>query len=193
MIIFSDYFIKKNWGSYIKIAACALINFMIVVATVHGAEDVKQDNSKVFVSLMGFNYTNRFIDSYSVDDSGGGHVGMSSPTAGGSGTMCCAIIDKSTKEKILVKVRWQVDGCTYLVRNSSGELDKVRHKFHKEKFVYLEPTSLANPRYLETHFFPDGTIKLQITEDISLPKLKLSDERPDQSKFPRCENDKEPI
>lgn len=144
------------------------------------------------LGLIGFNYTDRLIDHYSVDSSGGGHVHLSSPTSGGSGVVCCTRISKAQREKVGVKVKWQVDGCTYPVKSSTGRIGERRIFYYKEALIYVDPPSSSAPAYLETHFYPDGSVKVKVTEFISSPEIHLDQDRKDQSIFLRCKDEKKP-
>lgn len=177
---------------YIFMMICTCGGAAICNSSAKNMAASNEGKSRATLALVGYNYTNRIIESYSVDGAAGGHILMSSPTSGGSGSVCCALISKSRKEKISVKVRWQVDGCTYLEKNSSGRLVPARHYFFKDAMIDLDPAYFSDPSYLETHFYPDGSIKLKITESLSIPDVKLSAERRNESAYPRCENDKKP-
>ena len=142
------------------------------------------------LGLIGFNYTDRLIDHYSVDSSAGGHVHLSSPTSGGSGVVCCTRISKAQREKVEVKVKWQVDGCTYPVKSSTGRIGERRIFHYKEALAYVDPPTSSAPAYLETHFYPDGSVKVKVTEFISPPEIHLDQDRKDQSIFLRCKDEK---
>jgi hypothetical protein len=147
----------------------------------------------MLLGLLGYNYTDRDIDDYSVDSAGGGSVLLSSPTSGGSGVTCCVKLSKTYTGPIRVKVRWQVDGCKYLIKDDrTGAADEVRHFYYKEAEVDVHRVVGENPRYIETHFYPDGTVKVQLTEHGSRPRFVLDENRPDKSTFSRCKDDKKP-
>lgn len=156
------------------------------------ASVVEGDNDGGYftLGLVGFNYTDRLIELYSVDSSGGGHVHLSSPTSGGSGVVCCARISKAQRDKIVVKVKWQVDGCTYPVKSSTGRLGERRIFHYKEAIATIDPPTISEPAYLETHFYPNGSVKVRVTEFISLPEIRLDEDRKDQTKFLRCKDEK---
>jgi hypothetical protein len=151
------------------------------------------DEKYVLLGLVGYNYTDKDIDDYSVDGAGGGSVILSSSTSGGSGVTCCVKLPKSSSGSLRVMVRWQVDGCTYFIKDDrTGEADSVRHFYHKEVEVVVQRDAGANPKYLETHFYPDGTVQAQLVEHKSQARLLLNGKRTDKSLFPRCKNDKKP-
>jgi len=146
----------------------------------------------LMLGLSGYNYTDRLIEEYSVDGTSGGYIRQSSPTSGGSGTTCCVRLAKERQGIIRVNVRWQVDGCRYLVRDFTGRSEEYRHFFYREQEVDVAIPSGKNISYIESHFYPDGHVEVRLTDTTSLPSLKLDKTRPDRSKFPRCKNDKEP-
>lgn len=158
------------------------------------AQQIKSKNSEyVTLDLIGYNYTDRDINDYDVDGQGGGIVAMSSPTSGGSGSVCCVRLAIRRSSPKIVRVRWQVDGCTYLMRSEfTGSTQRMSHYFYKEAYVEVRRPKGTKFSHLESHFYPDGSVVVRITKDISLPLLSLNESRPDKSKFPKCKNDKKP-
>lgn len=158
------------------------------------AEQLKSKNNEyVTLDLLGYNYTDRHINDYDVDGQGGGIIQMSSPTSGGSGSVCCVRLAIGRSTPIIVRVRWQVDGCTYLMRSErTGNTQRIYHYFYKEEYVEVPPPKGIKPSHLESHFYPDGSVRVMLTADMSLPRLSLNESRSDKSKFPKCKNDKKP-
>lgn len=144
------------------------------------------------LALVGYNYTTNYIDSFSVDGQGGGNINLSSPNSGGGGIVCCALYQPNSTPKT-VTVRWQSDACYYPEPSSySSETYETLHAFYKEKKVVVTQKSSEKPEYMEVHFYPDGSIHVIVTDEISMPLLSLQKERNGVSKFPRCPNDKKP-
>lgn len=88
-------------GMFMMLCACSR-------ATVP-AGDVRAsstDSGPVSLALVGYNYTDRYIDTFSVDGQGGSNLFVSSPTSGGGGSVCCATYWPGLKD-YKVKVRWQ--------------------------------------------------------------------------------------
>lgn len=141
---------------------------------------------------MGYNYTDRYIDSFSVDGQGGGNIQLSSPTSGGSGIVCCVIYHPATTAKT-VRVRWQSDACYFSEQSSlsKNKFDSL-HPFFKEQDVPVEVLGTTSAHYLEVHFYPDGVIKAAITAQISVPRLSLEKQRAGRTLYPRCPNDRQP-
>lgn len=144
------------------------------------------------LALVGYNYTNRYIDSFSVDDQGGGNLYISSMQSGGGGTVCCVKYWPGEKT-YKVKVRWQSGACYYRMHASDSDTVYQRlHPFFKEKEVEVIDLAENRPEYMEVHFYPDGLIQVAVTANPSMPRLALSKEREDNSKYPRCPDDEQP-
>lgn len=172
---------------------CILI-FWSWVSSVSSAEQNpdSKENSEWLLGLVGYNYTDREIEDYSIDGVGGGHIRKSSPTSGGGGTTCCVRLLKELNGTIQVKVRWQVDGCRYLIKDLDGNSEAARHFFYREEEVSVTIPPGKTIAYLETHFYPNGRPQVRLTEYSSLPALALDKKRPDRSLFPRCKDDQHP-
>jgi len=145
------------------------------------------------VDMVGFNYTNRVIDSYSVNNEGAGNVLLSSRTSGGGKSVCCVTISHLKSGIPRIRVRWQVDGCTYLTRSRiSGEVFENVFPYYKQADIALPVPKNSRPQHLEVHFYPDGSVQAQLTASLSLPRISLDGQRSDISNFPRCHDDKKP-
>lgn len=146
----------------------------------------------VSLTLTGYNYTNRYIDQFSVNGNGGGNLFVSGPNGGGGGSVCCVDYIIGV-DKWKLTVRWQADACTY--NNSKYEDGRRRYRIHsvfKEVEIPIDPKIPNRPRYLEVHFYPDGHVEAALTENSSPPRLQLESERADKSPFRQCPNDKRP-
>lgn len=148
--------------------------------------------TRVSLALVGFNYTHRYIDAFSVNGQGGGNLYVSSPTSGGGGSVCCVSYLQGSAAR-QVTVRWQSGGCMY---RAAGVLADGRthlaHGFFKEVKVQVDPHIPDRPSNLEVHFYPDGHVEAAITENESSPRLVYSKDRADRSPFPRCPDEQEP-
>jgi hypothetical protein len=119
-------------------------------------------SKELSLGIEGYNYTNRYIDSFSVDGAGGGNIRVSSPTSGGGGTVCYTSYFPGIRN-YAVMVRWQSSACTYHIRSTiSGVVFEKIHSFYKEKEVPVEQVDLKNAHYMEIHFFPGGEIKQKL-------------------------------
>jgi len=152
----------------------------------------QSSNEPVMLSITAYNYTNRHIESFSVNGQGGGNVYVSSPTSGGGGTVCCVRYRPGTKA-FKVRVKWQTGGCYYSEKSTiSDEVSDTLHLFSTEREIDVDPIVQSEPRVMEVHFYPDGTIKASITASESPPRLRLDGAREDKSRYPRCPNDQKP-
>jgi len=146
----------------------------------------------VSLDVVGYNYTNRYIDSFTVDGQGGGNLYVSSATSGGGGDVCCTEYRPGTRLNT-VTVRWQSGACYYHEKSpTSTQIYDTLYAFYKEKEVTVEDDIPPKASYMEVHFYPDGSVRAAVTGSESKPRLSLSKEREDNSKYPRCANDKKP-
>ena len=146
----------------------------------------------VGLTIYGYNYTNRYIDQFHVNGNAGSNLGVSTPTAGGSKSVCCFTYTPGTPAPKTVKVKWQHGACEYTITTSSGYTTSRAHPFFKTLEVPVNPKIPANPGYFEVHFYPDGHVEAAITVHSSPPRLILSEDREDRSDYPRCPNDQKP-
>ncbi|WP_374582014.1 DUF3304 domain-containing protein [Pseudoduganella sp.] len=144
------------------------------------------------LTIVGYNYTSRYIHSFSVDGQGGGNIHVSSATSGGGGSVCCASYFPSAKNTT-VAVRWQASACRYIHSiHKNGEKEWAHHGFFKEREVPVMFRADGEPAYLEVHIFPDEHVEAFVTSKLSKPRLLLKKDRANDSEYPRCPNDKEP-
>lgn len=110
----------------------------------------------VSLEINGYNYTDLAIDSFEVNGQGGGDLSVSSTTSGGGKATCCLGLSPGTKFPVELTIQWTRD-----------------RKRWCEKTVQLAAPVTANPRHIGVHFFPDGRIEAELTEDYADLKLKL--------------------
>ena len=157
-----------------------------------GQRPADEEPASLSLALVGYNYTNRYIDTFSVDGQGGGNLYVSSPTSGGGGTVCCVAYWPGEK-LYKIKVRWQSGACYYRARSrTSDEVYTRLHSFFKEAEVAVSDKAGSRGQYMEVHFYPDGSVQAAVTAEASMPRLSLSKDRKDDSKYPRCPNDEKP-
>jgi len=181
----------KTLGNRNRTFRSALWNFLalllFLVFTLNYARAEKSAYEKIkeqyfLLGLVGYNYTDRNISNYSVNSAGGANIRLSSPTGGGSGITCCVRLAKNKTTPFRVKVRWQYDGCIYLIRDDrTGKADQVRHYYYKEAEVEVQRADSGTPGYIETHFYPDGSVQVVTTDYFSDPHLARDPKRVDQS------------
>jgi len=110
----------------------------------------------VTLSLIAYNYTGRYIDSYAVDGQGGGNAYET--TAGGR-VVCCLSFRPDSKLPFTVKVEWVL---------------MSKKDFEKNEWIVIPPEKRSaiatvygpipeRPSSFETHFLPNGEVFVQIT------------------------------
>lgn len=143
----------------------------------------------VNLTLIAYNYTDNYIDSYQVNGADGGNIFLSNSTTGGSKSGCCVHWAVDQPLPVTVHIRWQSSECIYTERVSGQNFDSAK-SFYSERDVKLTKTPSANPKFFETHFYPDGHIEVAITDDYTPPRLKLQEtakhERPGARPEERC-------
>jgi hypothetical protein len=152
----------------------------------------RESSGRNSLAIIGYNYTNRGIDSFSINGQGGGNIRVSSPTSGGGGTVCCALYTPGSTVK-MVRIRWQSGACVFKEQSIfSKQMFDTLHLFYKEQEAPLEVLATTNASYMEVHFYPDGSIKAAVTAAMSPPRLFLDEQRRDKTPYPRCPDDREP-
>lgn len=141
--------------------------------------------------IRGYNYTDHFIDSYTVNGQGGGNVFESGPTSGGGKDVCCMSYLPGTPLPIKLTIRWTANYCMVYGTTKYGEAYKRRINLWKETEALITEPPAGKPETLEIHFYPDGHVEAAITESASFPRLILQRDadynRPGVSQnFPRC-------
>jgi hypothetical protein len=58
--------------------------------------------------------------------------------------------------------------------------------YYKERIVPVKIKEGVKPQYLAVHFYPDGSIQANVTDDLDLPRIVLPEDRPEKSEFPEC-------
>ncbi|WP_167761480.1 DUF3304 domain-containing protein [Duganella callida] len=156
------------------------------------AASPRHSDEPVSLGILGYNYTNKYIDSFSVNGQGGGNIQVSSPSSGGSGIVCCVSYRPGSPIKT-VHIRWQSGACYFKEQSSlSKQMFDTLYSFYKEQDAPVEVLTADDPQYMEIHFYPDGSIKAAITAGISDPRLSLDGQRNDPIRYPRCPNDRKP-
>lgn len=149
----------------------------------HANETAKENNKVEMVTIYGYNYTDSYIDSFSVNGQGGSNLAVSSPTAGGGKGACCVTVRPNQQFINPVTIRWTRDAYS---------------KQWCELNVTLKDPAPAKPGYFEVHFYQDGHVEATVTENASEPRVKLERFNPNQRhetgnvnndpKFARCTN-----
>lgn len=145
------------------------------------------------LAVVGYNYTDRYIDTFTVNGQGGGNLYVSSETSGGGGTVCCVMFYPGTNHG-MVRIRWQHGACYYReYSTSSTDVYETLHSFFREERIAVPRQVPAGAKNMEIHFYPDGTIQIALTATESAPRFKLSKSREDNSRYPWCPNEQKPV
>jgi hypothetical protein len=103
------------------------------------------------VTLAGYNYTDRPISWYSIDDTGGGNVFVGLQDGGGKWA-CCARVTAGQP----VHIEW---------RSSYTEVQHVqgiRPEEHQLDVIVPKPEGNKPPQYMEVHFYSTKHIELRL-------------------------------
>jgi hypothetical protein len=146
--------------------------------------------------IQGYNYTDTFIDSFTVNGAGGGNIFVSSPRTGGGKSTCCYSFDPNAPRPTQLKIRWAATYCMEHKANPYAfgpRFVDERKTLWKEALVPLSEASTP-AMALEVHFYPDGHVEAAVTPGYSPPRLKLpitaDEQRPGaSSNFPPCSHD----
>lgn len=122
------------------------------------ANDVAHINEfrEFSLTIYGYNYTDSELGSFEVNGRGGGNLEVSTPTAGGSKSTCCAAMFTPLPKDKKMTIKWNRDGDTWC-----------------EQDVPFSGPVPSNAEYMEVHFYRDGHIELAVTPVNSPPRLKL--------------------
>lgn len=183
---------KSNWLVDTKLLVRRIFLMMVVMAygvsyahEMTDAYPVPENAAKThfMLGIIGYNYTDQFIDGFSVAGHSGGDIRLSSPTTGGSGTVCCFLLSKQTKWPMQVRVRWQSGGCRVRYKNP-----KFGHNqnYYKEAMVPVERGTSEHPSDIGVHFYKDGTVRIKLSDGWEPPLLKLQEDRSKEVDFPDC-------
>lgn len=143
---------------------CALAALLLVVPMLAGC---REKNETVMLGVVGYNYTDRYIDTFSVGGAGGGNVNKSHGDSGGGSTVCCIGYNPDRPLPIIMEVEWMFG---YQLEEH-GEISVPDE--HHEATAVLDGPVPDDPAYLETHFMPDGSVQLRITVVPSPPLLNI--------------------
>jgi hypothetical protein len=124
------------------------------------ASNATVSHKPVMLAINGFNYTDLYIDSFSVNGGGGGNLFVSSPTSGGGGTECCVVLVPGASLPQPLNVEW--------VRWTDAH-----HSVTCHKTVMLKGPIPSHPTALGVHFMPNGDIEVEVTDGEADPKLRL--------------------
>ena len=118
------------------------------------------------LGITGYNYTDRYIDGFSVNGQGGTNMGAHT---NGSGEACCIVWRQGTALPVPMFVEW-----TYGIEGNlqTGEVyrEPETHRVEAE----LKGPVPQNPTIFVVHFYPNNTVQLEVAEDYPEPRIKRS-------------------
>lgn len=135
---------------------CACKDKSAETAGIAGSQGKADRIEPVGLVVYGYNYTDLYIDNFSVAGIGGANIVVSSTDSEGGGGTCCLRWFPGVTLPLPVKVVWTRDG-----------------KRSCEKEVMITGPVPAHPQYVVVHFFQDGRIEVELTEKPPGPKLRL--------------------
>ena len=118
------------------------------------------------LGITGYNYTNRYIDGFSVDGQGGTNLGANT---NGSGEACCILFRPGTSLPVKVHVEW-----TYGIEGDlrTGKIFR-QAETHQADVELTGPVPNA-PTIFVVHFYPDNTVQVEVAADYPEPRIKRS-------------------
>jgi hypothetical protein len=122
------------------------------------------DSGERSVTLVGYNYTDRPIFTFSVNGAGGGNIFIN---GGGASFVCCA--DIVVGKEALVKWEYSYTKSQYM--------KGVRSEYFSSAVITPRPES-ASSEYLEVHFYPDNHVELNYVDfpgKRRLPKIQVAE------------------
>ncbi|MDI1259923.1 DUF3304 domain-containing protein [Aquabacterium sp.] len=126
--------------------------------------------------IQGYNYTDDYIDSFTVNGQGGGNIFVSGPSSGGGKSVCCASYQPGTALPIKLKVRWVGGYCMEFETSIYGRKNAYRKGLWREAEAQAVDLSNGKPKALEVHIYPDGHVEAAVTQGHSSPRLILPED-----------------
>lgn len=109
------------------------------------------------LTIHGYNYTDTYIDSFTVNGVGGGNLEVSEGINGGGVGTCCASVLADIPLPLTVEIAW----------------NREREKPTCKQTVLLSGPVPEDANDFEVHFYLDGTIQVAITSYPSAARLVL--------------------
>lgn len=110
------------------------------------------------LTIVGYNYTDTYIDSFRVNGAGGGNIEVSDEGYKYGGGTCCAPIRADMPLPAPVEITW--------TRN-------LRQGPWCKQTVLLQGPIREPANYFEVHFYQDGHIEVAISDYPAPPRIRL--------------------
>lgn len=161
-----NYFYRKTRGK--PTVLFGLVISLCVVGCSHA--------KPVGLEIDSYNYTSRYIDSFTVTDENGngawgGDVALSDDEAGGGKSTCCVMLDKNEKKSVRLRIDWSITD----IVDSQGKV--IAPAEQRQAWVTISPPFPENPQEFDVHFYPDGHVEAAVTEWGEPPRIKLPKNR----------------
>ena len=187
---------RKVTASAVCITGALLLGCAQAEAPQASSEAVKLGEPQSLL-IQGYNYTDDYIDSFTVNGQGGGNVFVSGPSSGGGKSVCCVSYRPGTTLPIKLQIRWVSSYCIERVKNPypyGKPYHDHRRNLWREAEARAVDLSYGKPKVLEVHIYPDSHVEAAITEGDSAPRMISSRtdsyERPGITHhYPSCTDD----
>jgi len=123
----------------------------------------QQAQQKTMLGITGYNYTNRYIDGFSVNGQGGTNLRA---LTNGSGEACCIVLRADQALPVKVSVEW-----TYGVEGDLRTGKIFRQSETHQMEVDLVGPIPKDPTIFVVHFYPDNTVQVEVAADYPKPRI----------------------
>ena len=123
----------------------------------------QQAQQKAMLGITGYNYTNRYIDGFSVNGQGGTNLRA---LTNGSGEACCIVLRADQELPVTVYVEWTYG---YEKDFDTGKLLRSAETHQME--VDLVAPIPKDPTIFVVHFYPDNTVQVEVAADYPKPRI----------------------
>ena len=131
-----------------------LIIYLLAVLTLTGCDWEFWRPEPVALSIIGYNYTGRYIHTFSVNGQWGGNLYEGS----GAGSVCCLSFRPNSKLPFDVEVEWTFGR----EEDDKGNITQPQ-EHHKATVTVNGPLPKNKPFNFEVHFMPDGSVQAYVT------------------------------
>jgi hypothetical protein len=118
------------------------------------------------LGITGYNYTSRYIDTFSVNGQGGTNL---SANSNGAGEACCIGFRPGQALPLPVHVEW-----TYGAKWNFDKGVKLKDAETHSADVQLKGPTPKDPKIFVVHFYPDNTVQVEVADDYPTPRLQPS-------------------
>jgi len=150
-------------GLVMRLMSMALVALTALALT--ACQDAAKQEPKM-LGITGYNYTDRYIDTFSVNGQGGTNMGAQT---NGSGEACCIVWRPGTTLPVTMVVEWTYGEDQDL---RTGQIYKPRETRRAE--VELTGPVPEHPTVFVAHFYPNNTVQVEVAADYPEPRIKRS-------------------